>query len=156
MLKLLVVGILGAMAAAGGLFFNITLNAPAHTEEDNVETASLVEQVSTELTGVPVIYEGKIGGYIVLRVSSTVDRSVLADMKVDLRPYLSDAALSAAFDFAASGMREVTAANIKEFTQRVKQNASDALGDGAVKSVSLEQFNFVPESQIRGNRFKAD
>ncbi len=109
----------------------------------------MIERVSTELTAVPVIHDSKVTGYLVLKVSSNVDKSLAKDAGDSLTPYLSDAAFRAAFDFAAGGVTEIKAKHIEDMSAEIARLANQKIGAEAVKSVNLEQFNLVPASKIR-------
>jgi len=155
MLKLAIVGLIGALSAAGGAVFAINLNSAPQQVEDKSHEAS-IETVTTELTAVPVVDNGKVTAYLILKLTSTVDRSLVKDAGDNLVPYLSDAAFRAAFDFAAEGVKEIKAKHVEDMSGEIVRLANQRLGAPAVKSVNLEQFNLVPESQIRGNRISSD
>lgn len=101
----------------------------------------------------PIVHDGKVTGYLVLKVSSTIDRALIKNVGETLVPYLSDAAFRAAFDFAAGGVTEIKAKHVEDMSTEIARLANKKLGAEAVKSVDLEQFNLVPASQVRGNRF---
>lgn len=155
MLKLAIVGLIGALSAAGGAVLAINMNAaPQESSEPSHEAT--IENVTTELTAVPVVNDGKVTAYLILKLTSTVDRSLTKEAGENLVPYLSDAAFRAAFDFAAGGVKEIKAKHVEDMSAEIARLANQRLGAMAVKSVSLEQFNLVPESQIRGNRISSD
>lgn len=155
MLKLAIVGLIGALSAAGGAVMALTMQQAPATEADQ-HSAAVIERVSTELTAVPVVHDGKVTGYLVLKVSSSIDKSLVKNAGDALTPYLSDAAFRAAFDFAAGGVTEIKAKHIEDMSAEIARLANQKLGADAVKSVDLEQFNLVPASKIRGNRVTSD
>lgn len=125
-------------------------------EEANAPSEASIERVSTEQTAVPIVHDGKVTGYLILKVSSTIDRSLVKNAGDTLVPYLSDATFRAAFDFASSGVSEIKAKHVVDMSAEIARLANQSLGANAVKIVALEQFNFVPASQIRGNRISTD
>ncbi|MCA0432941.1 MAG: hypothetical protein LCH46_06725 [Proteobacteria bacterium] len=154
MMKLLLVGLLGVTAAGGGVYLSQALNAPAG-EGESADHEPQLQQISTEITAVPVVIDGRVLGYLVVRASSTIDISKVPSPDMILNPYISDSVFRAAFEFSANGMREIRVAEVKSFADTVMKLANEKFGKDAVKAVNLEQFNFVPASQIRGNRFQA-
>lgn len=152
MLKLAIVGLIGALSTAGGAVIALNMqNAPPAETAAHAEAS--IERVSTELTAVPIVHGGKVTGYLVLKVSSSIDRNLTKNVGETLVPYLSDAAFRAAFDFAAGGVTEIKAKHVEDMSAEIARLANQRLGGDAVKSVNLEQFNLVPASQVRGNRF---
>ena len=154
MFKLLLVGFLGVAAAGGGVYLSKAMQ-PVPGDEASEHDAPAIQQISTEITAVPVVIDGRVLGYLVVRASCTVDISSVKSPEMTLLPYVTDAVFRAAFEFSSSGMREIRVAEMNDFADTVMRLANAKLGDGVVKTVNLEQFNFVPASQIRGNRFTA-
>lgn len=155
MLKLIFVGFVGALSTCVGASLALSgwLSGPGGGDE----RAKLpkFESVATELTAVPVITQGKVTAYLVLRISSTVDLSKIENPGVVLSPYLSDAAFRAAFEYAASGVQEVKAKDVELLTQQIKKNAEERLGKDSIGTVQLEQFNLVSASEIRDKTIKS-
>lgn len=154
MFKLLIVGILGAAATGGGFYLSQMMAAEDAPEDGH--PAHVMQQVSTEITAVPVVLDGRVSGYLVVRASSTIDTQHVDIPELLVVPYIADSVFRAAFEFARSGMREIRAAEVESFAKEVAKLANEKLGGDVVKAVNLEQFNFVDEAQIRGNRFKTD
>jgi flagellar basal body-associated protein FliL len=153
-LNYIVTGIVGSLAVAGGLYLNIFLSAPEKTAQ-NVEThASKLEQLDTEISAVPALKDGKVAGYFVIKVSSTIDRSAMKQALEDLSPFLNEAVLIAAVDFASGSITEVKPSHLKALTKQILVNAEENFGASVVKDVRIEQFNFVPQAEVRDNLFK--
>lgn len=155
MLKLVAVGIVGALSAFCGAAFAL-MQDTAVASGDVVVAAAQIENVTTELTAVPIVVGGKVTGYLVMRLSSKIDRAQLASSEETLLPQLSDAAFRAAFDFAAGGVSEIKARHVEEFSAEVIRLVNIRLGKDVVKEVNLEQFNLLSSSQIRGNGVRAN
>jgi len=102
-----------------------------------------IEQLSTELTGVPVIQNQKVVGFFMFKLSAIIDRRKLGAAIVDLHPYLSNAGFRASYEFAARGALQVGGDDIQALTRRVTDFANEALGEASVVALQVEQFNFV-------------
>ena len=149
MLKMILVGISGAISAAGGAAFALGDMSAALGEVDATETTEEIESISTELAAVPVIAEGKVKSYLVLRVSSNVDRALVKNSDATLTPNLVDAVFRATFDFASGGVKEIKSKHVEQLANEIARIANLRFGVEAVKSVYLEQFNLVSASEIR-------
>lgn len=156
MFKLVTMGAIGAFGAAIGAVMAVVQSHAPQSAAEGVESPASIESVSTELTAVPVVKDGSVTGYLVLRLSSSVDRSKIRNPDEVLAPYLSDAAFRAAFDLAAEGMTEIKAKHVERLSDEIVRIANQRFGADAVQSVRLEQFNIVPSSQVRGNVVRAE
>jgi hypothetical protein len=149
MIKLIIVGFLGAISSAGGASYALLSWGSNSNSSGEEKAGSLIENISTELTAVPIVAEGKVAGYIVLKITSRVDRSKLKSADVLLSPYLNDAVFRAAFDFASGGITEIKSKHVQQLAEEVSSIANARLGAEAVEEVHLEQFNFVSSGEIR-------
>jgi hypothetical protein len=105
--------------------------------------AMLPEQYSTDITGVPVVIEQKLVGYMVFKLSATIDRAKLLHDVADLRPYLSNAGFRASYEFAAEGRLRVRDKDLENLSLRVIALVDEALGERSVVVLNFEQFDFV-------------
>jgi flagellar basal body-associated protein FliL len=149
MIKLVLLGMIGALAASGGASIALMQMDNRETADATEENGLQIESIPTELAAVPVINEGKVTGYLVLRVTCGVDRSQLKQADVLLGPYLSDAVFRAAFDFASEGVSEIKSKHIEQLAQTISTYANEKLGGNVVTSVNLEQLNLVSAGEIR-------
>ena len=150
MIKMIATGLVGVMAALAGSKFgyNLIFSHEAVSEEEP-HGASIV-QVTTELTGVPIIVGNAVAGYVVLRLSSVVDQSKLPSKDVIAVPFLADAAFRATYAFAENGIPHIQPGDIERLTEEVRILANKKIGAEAVMSTNLDQFNYVEKSEIRG------
>jgi flagellar basal body-associated protein FliL len=149
MIKLIIVGVVGAMSAAAGASYALMSFGNGADAAAVEEPGSTIENISTELTAVPIVKEGKVAGYMVMKITSRVDKSKLKYVDTLLNPYLNDAVFRAAFDFASGGVTEVTSKHVQQLAESVAGIANARLGGAVVLDVHLEQFNIVSSDEIR-------
>jgi hypothetical protein len=154
MLKLLVIGVLGSGAALSGVYGKLFMDQRAQNAEADAGHNSSMTQMKTEMTGVPVIIEGRVLGYVVFQVSSTIDAAKLPSPEFDVGPYLLDAAVRASFQGADDGLLKYNAVYIEHLTEQLRRETNQKLGADAVVAVNIEAFNYVPKEDIRGNLVK--
>ena len=156
MVKLIIAGVWGIIAAFCGAYFLHDMVFPKSTSTADDKHEPVIEQVSTELTGVPIVSNNEVQGYIVVRVSSLVDTSLLPSKEVGIIPFLTDAAFRASYEFAQHGFVKIRASDMDTVTKNIKDMTNKKLGKDAVVSVNVEQFNFVRRDEIRGNMMKSN
>ena len=150
MVKMLMAGLLGIIMAGVGSFLGVTLAGDGKKPDDASKKAD-VEQVTTEMTGAPIIVNSALQGYLVFRVKSLVDKSKLADAKIDLQPYLASSTFEAAYEYYDQGVPTIRPSDMPQLSDMIATIANRKLGVEAVSSVQMEQFNYVPSDKIREN-----
>lgn len=156
MLRYLATGIAGCVAVAIGIWLGLSLSANGKTKDQNHDAAPEFAQVSTDLNGVPVFQHGEVVGYFVIKVSSVIDQSAVSWPIEDLRAPLMDAAIRAVADLSSNDGQQINSLQLKALTNSILVNAVENLGPNSVKAVHVEQFNFVPKSEIRDSLFKVN
>jgi hypothetical protein len=151
MLKFIIIGLFGIMATAGGLFLNRYLDQQSKLAEPTTEVQAKLLQVKTEMTGIPVVANGLVSGYLVFQISSTIDSSKLPASEFDVGPYILDAAIRASYQSAEIGTQKINGIFIKKLSEIIIEEANLKLGGPVVTAINVEQFNFVPKDEIRGN-----
>jgi hypothetical protein len=152
MLKFIIIGLLGIIATMGGLLLNRYLDQQSKLAETTNDVQAKPIQVKTEMTGIPVVTDGLVSGYLVFQISSTVDASKLPTAEFEVGPYILDAAIRASYQSAEAGAQKFNGNFIKKLTDKIIEEANMKLGGPVIKVVNVEQFNFVPKDEIRGNK----
>lgn len=152
MLKLVLVGVWVAMVTAASVYVSAGfLNATA-TEGDEVAAEDLgVEELKTEMTSVPMIRGGEILGYVVIQLSFAADRAKLQALKLEPQPFLVDAAFRTVFASPQVDFRRIRSGDLDLLTKEIARQANSRLGEDLVRSVLIQQLNYVRREDIRTN-----
>ncbi len=151
MFKLLSVGLVGVCASLGGLWISHYLQNQDRLKAASEAGQSTLVQSKTEMTGVPVVVNGEVSGYLVFQLSSTVDSSKLPSKEFDVAPYILDAAIRASYQSTDDGSLDFNAAYLGKLAALIRDEANRKLSVDAVVDVNVQQFNFVPKGDVRGN-----
>jgi hypothetical protein len=151
MFKFVAIGLIGAFAAFGGIWFNFHLKHQQNEKTSEAGDHLALVHVKTEMTGIPVVVNGNVSGYLVFQISSSVDPSKLSSKDFDVGPYLLDAAIRASYESTADASLTFKAAFLEKLAYAIKDNANKKLNAEVVTDVNIEQFNFVPKDDVRGN-----
>lgn len=153
MLKLLIAGVWGALMTGVGIFVGQSVGQSGDTADASKAKSSEVAQVSTEITGAPIIADGKVLGYLVFRIKSSVDVSKLPSAKFEVSPFLVDAAFRASYEMYQSGFQTIGPNDLENLKKQVAESANQKLGAGTVTDVEIDQFNYIPADRVRQNLF---
>ncbi|MCA3554264.1 hypothetical protein [Aestuariivirga sp.] len=149
MLKLAAIGVWVILVTAGATFASVYLGQPAG--EPNSTEDQGVEQLTSELTSVPVIRGGDVVGYVILQLSFAADRALLAQKKLDPMPYIKDSAFRVIFTSSDVDFRRLKPEDLDKLTGAIAGEANKRLGMELVRHVLLQQLNYVKKEDIRTN-----
>lgn len=150
MLKLALVGIWVILVTAGATFASVYLGEAALGSSAETEDLG-VEELTSELTSVPIIRGGDVSGYVIMQFSFAADRALLGDSKLDPMPYIKDAVFRVAFTNSEIDFRHLRSGDLDRLTDSIATEANRRLGAKIVRQVLFQQLNFVKKEDIRTN-----
>jgi hypothetical protein len=153
MLKFLIAGIWGALMTGAGVFVGQSLSQSSANADAGKSKGTEIVQVTTDVTGAPIITDGKVQGYLVFRIKSSVDVSKLPAPKFEVNPFLIDAAFHASYEMYPGGFKSIGPDDLDTLTKQVAARANEKLGAGTVSDVVVDQFNYIPADRVRQNIF---
>ena len=150
MLKLVLIGVWTILVTAGATFASVYLEKPGTGENKQAEDLG-VEELTSEMTSIPVIRGGEIVGYVILQLSFAADRVILAQKKLDPMPFLKDAAFRVIFTSSDTDFRRLRPGDLDRLTDAIASEANRRIGGALVRQVLLQQINYVKREDIRTN-----
>lgn len=150
MLKLALVGVWVILVTAGATFASVYLGGPTSGSATKPDDLG-VEELSSELTSVPIIRAGDVMGYVILQLSFAADRALLGEKKSDPMPYIKDAAFRVVFTNSELDFRHLRPGDLDRLTDGIATEANRRLGAKIVRQVLFQQLNFVRKEDIRTN-----
>ena len=87
-----------------------------------------VEELTSELTSVPIIRGGDVSGYVIMQFSFAADRALLGDSKLDPMPYIRDAVFRVAFTNSEIDFRHLKSGDLDRLTDSIATEANRRLG----------------------------
>lgn len=150
MLKLVAVGIWVILVTAGATFASVYLGS-SNSGEGKEKPDAGVEELTSEMTSIPVMRDGDITGYLILQLSFAADKAVLDEKKLDPMPFMKDAAFRVIFASTDIDFRHLKKDDLDQLTANIAKEANTRVGAELVRDVLLQQFNFVRKEDIRTN-----
>jgi hypothetical protein len=146
----LVIGLVGSCASLFGMWSSQYLGQHRQPKESSELVESQTRQLKTEMTGIPIVRDGHVAGYIVFQVSCTINASKLTPSDLNVAPYILDATIRASYESTADGKLEFNAKYIQRLSELIMEASNQKLKADIVSAVNVEQFNYVPKDEIRG------
>ena len=141
MLKFVMIGVWIAIVTASASYLSATMMVPSAGTGDAAQEELGVEQITTEMTSVPMVRGGTIIGYVIIQLSFEADRAMLGKLKVDPKPYLVDAAFRAVYSNPQSDFTRLKASDIDDLTHTILTTANARIGGNLVRQVLIQQLN---------------
>lgn len=143
-------GIWVIFVTAGATVASVYLGGPASSSSADLDDLG-VEELTADLTSVPIIRGGDVSGYVILQLSFAADRALLDDKKLDPMPYIKDAAYRVVFTSSEIDFRHLRSGDLDKLTDGIASEANRRLGANIVRQVLFQQLNFVKKEDIRTN-----
>lgn len=150
MFRLVAIGLWVVLVTSGATFASAYLVGHSSGGADPKKDTGL-EDMSTDMMSVPVIRGGEVVGYLIMQLSFAVDRSSLEDRKVELLPFMQDAAFRTIFSDQDVDFRRLRPGDLDRLTGAIAKEANGRLGADLVRHVLLQQVNYVRKEDIRTN-----
>lgn len=150
MLKLVFVGVWVILVTAGATFGSVYLGKSRAGEKGKPPDLG-VEEITAEMTSVPIIRGDAVAGYVVFQLSFAADRALLDEKKLDPLPFLKDATFRVIFTSVETDFKRLKPADLNRLTDAIAKEANRRLGQPLVREVLLQQLNYVPKEDIRTN-----
>lgn len=150
-MKLALLGVWVILVTAAATYASVHFQADSSATTGEEAESHGTEEIKTEMTSVPMIRNGEIIGYVIIQLSFQADALVLESMHVEPAPYLVDAAFRVIFASTDVDFRRLRGSDLNELTSSIAAEANARIGGALVKTVLIQQLNFVSKEDIRTN-----
>ncbi len=147
MLKLLLVAIWACLLTLGAGYGVVTWKTGQPVAVKNNDFIGGLDYVKTEAFSVPVIVEGKINGYIVLRLVFTIDGNLLRQMKVPMTSFVVDGAFRVIYAQTALNLEAMKKPDLEKLLKQISENINTRFKAKIVHDVLIDQFQIVRPNQ---------
>lgn len=151
MLKLFAACIWIILVTAGSTLTSFYIGIDLSGSKEDTEHDAGVEELTSEMSSVPIMRDGNVMGYLIFQLSFVADRALLEEKKLDPMPFMTDAAFRVVFTGRDIDFRDLRKNDLDRLTAEVLKEANARIGFDLVRSVLLKQFNFVKKEDIRTN-----
>lgn len=98
---------------------------------------------------VPVISDGEVKGYVIAQFVFTADARTLREMPIPPEAVILDKAFRIIYDDMDANAQTVGKKDIDSITEKIKTEANNTFGSDLVKSVLVEEFNYISKENIK-------
>lgn len=146
MIKLLATGAWILVLTLGGVYAAAKFGQPA---SDHAQDAPPPPQyVQSETMTLPVVIDGAVSGYILIRSTLVVDEAVMKDVKVPMGAYVTDQLYTILVGDQLLDLKEKAKFDVVGFKQKIREGLNAHLEKPLVKDVLIEQMDFISKEAI--------
>lgn len=151
MLKLVAIGVWVILVTSAATFGSVYFTSSSARDSATGEPGLGLEELTSEMTSIPVMRSGDVIGYLILQLSFSADRRVLAERKLDPLPFMMDAVFRVVFASTDVDFQRLRKSDLEDLTSAIAAEANARIGSRLVQHVLLQQLNFVRKEDIRTN-----
>ncbi len=149
-MKSLIVGLWAILVTLGAGYAVSSMNIGGSTEvsaEDGPQFETL-EYTSLPTLSVPVIHQGGVAGYVVVRIVYTADEAVLQAVASTPDPFLTDEIFRSLYGSAEIEAGRLQPLNLEELAGEVRDRVNERMGDAVVRDLLVHGINYISASDM--------
>ncbi len=146
MIKLLATGIWILVVTLGGVYAAVTLGN--HGANQAADAPPPPHFVQSETVTLPVVADGKVTGYFLVRASLQVDEDALKEVHVPVPAFLTDELYTLLVGDKLVNVKDADKFDVAAFKAKVKDGLNTRLEKPLVKEVLVEQMDFISKEDI--------
>ena len=150
MVKTALIAIWVCVVMAGSVYATVLFSGSGPKEEKAVEEFfGGLDYVKSDIISVPIISEGKIGGYVVAQFVFTIDGTIFRQLSVPPNVFIVDEAFRALFAGEVVDFKNMKKYDIDGLKKRIAMSVNERFKSELIQDVLIERLNFIPLDEVR-------
>ncbi len=150
-MKLVLVGLWAIFVALGSGYAVASWKVESGAGEEPVKLEGL-RYTSLPTMSVPVLGNGEVRGYVVVRVVYTADAATLRLISAEPDPFISDEVFRTLYDRAEIHFGRLARIDLAEFAETVKAGVNKRLGDDVIQDILVDGLNYIDLATVDAQR----
>jgi len=148
MVKLLVAGLWVCVVTLGAVYFSVKM-ATAPAVDPEIARQAGLELVKGEAITIPLIADGKVGGYFLGRISFMMNKEKSKGAELPMTELMTDELFTLLIGNKMIDIAHMADFDVAKFREAIKTDMNKHLGDGFVEEVLIEQLDFLSKDDTR-------
>lgn len=141
-MKLLFVGLWAVIVTLGTGYAVAAWKLDSGQDDEQPRLEGL-QYTSLPTMSVPVLEDGKVQGYVVVRMVYTADTSVLRELAASPDPFISDEVFRTLYARAETAFGRLVRLDLAVFAEDVRQRVNERMGDDVVQDLLVDGLNYI-------------
>ncbi len=151
MLKFVLAALWISVATVAAVFFSFQMSQARNGEGQASPFFGGLDYVRTRVLSVPVLSEGRVGGYFLARLVYTVDPSRKNALSLPLETLLMDEVYSYLFGNPQIDFSTIEQIDLDDLREGIRVSLNERVGETLIHDVLIEQVDYLAKSEIRDN-----
>ncbi len=149
MVKTALIAIWVCVVMASSVYATVLFRSATPETKATEEFFGGLDYVKSDILSVPIISDGKIGGYVVAQFVFTIDAATLRQLSVPPNVFIADEAFRALFAGEAVDFKNMKKYDLDGLKKRIAENVNLRFKSDLVQDVLIERLNFIPLDKVR-------
>ncbi len=151
MVKMIILAFAVAVTTLGGVYAGLVLTAQSKVKADTREQEA-VEFVKLDATSVPVIRDGAITGYVVVRAAYSASSTDVKQNRSSLTIYVAEALFKSIYAEVGLNFAAMKPLQLDALREGVQKAANARIGRSAIKQLAIESLSFLTMEEVRSQQ----
>ncbi len=147
MIRALLLAVITCLSTIGGLYGAMTWKANAKASSGQ-ETQSKLQMMKTRMVSVPLLTDGQVLGYVVMRLQFVADMDLTKLSTVQPDVFVADEAFRLIYEKAPEDMKSGRKQVINELAASVATGANKRMGRDVVKDVMIDSWAYLSKQDM--------
>ncbi|MFA5957131.1 flagellar basal body-associated protein FliL [Hyphomicrobium sp.] len=147
MIRTLILAVLTCLSTIGGLYGAMTWKANANASSSQ-EPQSKLQMMKTRMVSVPLLTDGQVLGYVVMRLQFVADMDLAKLSTVQPDVFVADEAFRLIYEKAPEDMKTGRKQVINELAASVATGANKRMGRDVVKDVMIDSWAYLSKQDM--------
>lgn len=149
MVRTALIAIWVCVVMAGSVYAAVQFGAAPEEKKETQEFFGGLDYVKSDIISVPIISEGKIGGYVVAQFVFTIDGTIFRQLSVPPNVFIIDEAFRALYAGEVVDFKNMKKYDIDGLKKKIAMNVNERFKADLIKDVLIERLNFIPLNEVR-------
>jgi hypothetical protein len=141
-MRLFLVGLWAVCVTLGAGYAVASFKLDAGEEEPAPRLEGL-RYTSLPTLSVPVVQDGGVAGYVVVRLVYTADAAVLRNLAAEPDAFISDEVFRAIYGSAEAAFGELVRFDLGALAEEARQRVNERMGDEVVQDLLVDGLNYI-------------
>ena len=153
MVKMIILGMIVALATLAGAYAGLVVTtqskATSGTKEQEQEA---VEFVKLDAASIPVIRDGAITGYVVVRSSYSASSKDVKQIRPSMTVFVAEALFKSIYAEEGLNFTAMKPLQLDVLTAGITKAANARIGRDAIKQLAVESLSFLTMEEVRSQQ----
>ncbi|QRM54259.1 hypothetical protein [Sinorhizobium sp. BG8] len=148
MIKLIVSGVWICVITLASVYFSMQMAAAPKVDEEAAARKAALELVTGSVTTVPVIGDGEVKGYFLVRLAYTANKEMAAKQTVPVADMITDELYTMLAGQKVIDISDAGSFDVDGFRTTVKEGLNKRFKEEIIDEVFIEQIDYLTKTEL--------